>query len=586
MENTAYQLPTSELFPLNSSYNREMISREEIVQNTQLITQILEQANLDVSVVSSICGPQVTRYELRLGPGVTLEELGALAPEFRARLAPRQIRMLLPIPGRDRAGIEVPNSQRRFWGCGEFFEDRAWTQSNATIPLLLGRNIFNRVTVMDLTTAPHLLIAGDANTGKNQLIGQFMASLMMHFPPDQLRILAFDARSTDLRPFSQAPHFVVPPANSPAAGAVLLEYVVEEMRARLQALVSAGVQNITDYNNSHPEEAFCYLVVILNEISPLLKGARREKILGFFHQLAAAGSVGIHIIASTEFPYKDNLPEEVMACCPWRIALQTIQPGSSMLILDDEGAESLCGKVDFLLRDKEMIERYQGGLITDDEARAITKFCAKQVQYATDEELRSAMMKAELDDRNAAAQARASAQAPNLPFAEVPPTPNNQSSYMDALKAIVQARLATPQLLQEQLGVDRERAENLLDELASHGYLSERQADTDERKIHFDKLPAEARGVAEQTRKTIEELFAELTAKIAANDPQSRTVVEFNKGIHAIGKKIVEEAAEVWMAAEFEDERRTAEEISQLIYHLLVMMLRKKCSLEDLYRLL
>ena len=157
---------------------------------------------------------------------------------------------------------------------------------------------------------------------------------------------------------------------------------------------------------------------------------------------------------------------------------------------------------------------------------------------------------------------------------------------MEALKVIVQARLATPQLLQDQLGVDRERAENLLDELATHDYLSARAAGTDEREIHFDKLPAEAKGIIEQSRKTIEELFEELAAKIDANDPNSRTVAEFNKGVHAIGKKIVEEAAEVWMAAEFEDEKRTAEEISQLIYHLMVMLLRKKCSLEDVYRLL
>lgn len=585
MDNAVYQLPTTELFPLNSSYNREMIGREEIVQNMQVLSQVLEQANIDASVVSSVCGPQVTRYELRLGPGVTLEELGALAPEFRARLAPKQIRMLLPIPGRDRAGIEVPNSQRRFWGCGEFFEDRAWTQSKAAIPLMLGRNIYNRITVMDLATAPNLLVAGDANTGKNHLLGQFMASLLMHFPPDQMRLLAFDARAADLRPFSQAPHFVVPPANSPAAGVVLLEYVVEEMRARLQALAATGEHNVVDYNNAHPDEAFCYLVVFLNEISPLLKGERCDKVKSFFHQLSSAGAVGIHLIATTEFPYKENLTEEVMACFPWRIALQTIQPGASMLILDEEGAETLEGKADFLLRDNEMVERYQGGLITEEECRQLTKFCAKQVQYSTDEELRKAMMKAELDDRNAAAKARAAAQAPVLPFAEAS-SKDTQGSYMDALKAIVRARLATPQLLQDQLGVARERAENLLDELASHDYLSPRMEGTDEREIHYDKLPAEARDVAEQTRKTIEELFAELTAKIAANDPQSRTVVEFNKGIHAIGKKIVEEAAEVWMAAEFEDERRTAEEISQLIYHLLVMMLRKKCSLEDLYRLL
>jgi phosphoribosyl-ATP pyrophosphohydrolase len=356
----------------------------------------------------------------------------------------------------------------------------------------------------------------------------------------------------------------------------MLEWVATEMRTRLQALAAAGAHNITEYNSSHPDEAFCYLVVFLNDFSPILKDNRREKALGLFRQLANAGAVGIHLIASTEFPYRENLTEEVLSCFPWRIALQTIQPGSSELILDEPGAETLAGKADFLLRDNEMVERYQGGLITDDEARTLTKFCAKQVQLPTDEELRNAMSKAELDERNAVAQARAAAQAPALPFLETP-----KSSYMEALKVIVQARLATPQLLQDQLGVDRERAENLLDELATHDYLSARAAGTDEREIHFDKLPAEAKGIIEQSRKTIEELFEELAAKIDANDPNSRTVAEFNKGVHAIGKKIVEEAAEVWMAAEFEDEKRTAEEISQLIYHLMVMLLRKKCSLED-----
>ncbi len=585
MENTAYQMPTAALFPFNSNYNREMVSRDEITRHSQILTDILTNAGLNVTVASSICGPQVTRYELRLAPGITLEELGALAPEFRAQLGTQQVRMLLPIPGRDRAGIEVPNSQRRFWGCGEFFEDRAWTQSQAAIPLLLGRNIYNRVTVMDLATAPHILVAGDAKTGREHLIGQFMASLMLRFPPDQMRIVAFDARAAEMRAFSQAPHLVVPPVTSPAAGTVMLEWVVAEMRTRLQALAAAGAHNITEYNAAHPTEAFCYLVVVLNEFSPLLKGSRRETVLGFFRQLSTAGTTGIHLIASTEFPYRDNLTDEVRSCFPWRIALQTIQPGASELVIDESGAETLAGKADFLLRDNEMVERYQGGLITEEEERQLTKFCAKQVQYSTDEALRNAMNQAELEDRNAAAQARAAAQAPNLPFMETP-TQSNQSSYMDALKAIVQARLATPQLLQEQLGVDRERAENLLDELASHDYLSAPIEGTEEREIHYDKLPAEAKGVAEQSRKTIEELFAELAAKIAANDPNSRTVVEFNKGIHTIGKKIVEEAAEVWMAAEFEDEKRTVEEISQLIYHLMVMMLRKKCSMEDLYRIL
>lgn len=86
--------------------------------------------------------------------------------------------------------------------------------------------------------------------------------------------------------------------------------------------------------------------------------------------------------------------------------------------------------------------------------------------------------------------------------------------------------------------------------------------------------------------KTFEDLFAELSAKVVAQDPNSGTVKEFNRGKHAIGKKIVEEAAEVWMAAEYEGKERTAEEISQLIYHLQVMMLANGITLDDLYKYL
>ncbi len=86
--------------------------------------------------------------------------------------------------------------------------------------------------------------------------------------------------------------------------------------------------------------------------------------------------------------------------------------------------------------------------------------------------------------------------------------------------------------------------------------------------------------------KNFEQLFEELTAKAASGDPNSGTVKELEKGCHFIGKKIVEEAAEVWMAAEYEGEERTAEEISQLLYHLQVMMISRKLKLEDIYRYL
>lgn len=84
--------------------------------------------------------------------------------------------------------------------------------------------------------------------------------------------------------------------------------------------------------------------------------------------------------------------------------------------------------------------------------------------------------------------------------------------------------------------------------------------------------------------KTFEQLYAELSAKAAARTPGSGTVAALDAGVHTIGKKLLEEAAESWMAAEHEGPERTAEEISQLLYHAQVLMLASGLKLEDVYR--
>jgi phosphoribosyl-ATP pyrophosphohydrolase len=87
-----------------------------------------------------------------------------------------------------------------------------------------------------------------------------------------------------------------------------------------------------------------------------------------------------------------------------------------------------------------------------------------------------------------------------------------------------------------------------------------------------------------RTVKTFDELWHELAAKAASAAPDSGTVALIKQGVHAVGKKVVEEAAESWMAAEHEDADRAAEEISQLLYHAQVLMLAKGLTLEDVYR--
>lgn len=88
------------------------------------------------------------------------------------------------------------------------------------------------------------------------------------------------------------------------------------------------------------------------------------------------------------------------------------------------------------------------------------------------------------------------------------------------------------------------------------------------------------------SKKTFDELFAELSEKASTRPEGSGTVAELDRGVHAIGKKIVEEASEVWIASEYEGNERTAEEISQELYHLQVMMIKLGISLDDVYKYL
>jgi phosphoribosyl-ATP pyrophosphohydrolase len=86
--------------------------------------------------------------------------------------------------------------------------------------------------------------------------------------------------------------------------------------------------------------------------------------------------------------------------------------------------------------------------------------------------------------------------------------------------------------------------------------------------------------------KSFESLFTELAEKVATQSPDSATVIAVNSGVHSIGKKVLEEAGEVWLAAEHEGNEALAEEISQLLYHLQVLMLARQISVADVYRYL
>lgn len=568
---TSYSLPNADW--LNSQPNplfsttAMQTSPADLESAMQGINTVLAETALGATITASVTGPQATRFELNLAPGVTLEELAQRKTRFAEKLNRfGAIRMLLPIPGRDRAGIEVPNRDRVFFPAETLFQDPVWQRTTGTLELLLGRDA-SQIYTLDLATGSHLLVAGCDGAGKSTLLRQLILSLISRKTPDELKLAFFENKGDTFKPFAGLPHLLAPQVKDVDAGTALLEWCLGETKRRRKLLAQAGVRSIADYRAIPNADALPEIILFVDEIAPLLTPKRMSRVHELLQGLDSAGNVGFHLVVATA-----TIPdEELMGSFTFRVCGQCPQSALSVELLGEEGAEALLGQGDLLLKIGDAPIRCQSGLVSAALCEALTKQCTAQQPAKYDAELQK-QLKDALELRKAQAEAEL---PPQLNFVE--PTAN------DALRAVIAAKNATPAVVASALGVSSERAGNLLDELTFHEYLGSPD-ETATREIFWDKIPPEFLGKGVETRKTLETLLKELAKKIAEGDPNSRTVAEYNKGVHAIGKKIVEEAAEVWMAAEYEGPENTSLEISQLFYHLLVLMLKKQISLEDIYK--
>ncbi len=613
-----YLQPTADLLITQHGEKREPITREENEANCAAILAVLESYGICATLNNSVAGPQTIRYELTMADEKQMPALAALKNAFGPHLRTIQpLRILTPIPGMDCCGIEIPVTKRRFWTCAELFAEKSWTDSTAEIPLLLGRDTMNATVVLDLAQAPHILLAGGIDNGITTCLRQFIASLLLKFAPNQLQLLIFSSNN-DYKSLASLPHLVEPPTSDVKCGLAMLKWLETEKSRRQQLLAEAGVSSIDQFNAAGNHDILPRMVVILDEIVPLLQDYP-EEFASAIEGMVAAGTVGMHVIASTSEVNSEILQDEIADCFSWRVAFGGLDEDASNLILGCDGAECLLAQGDILFRGTDFAQRLQCGTITKEDLRIFARHCAKYSLSCTNQQLISLMEDAR-NTTNSQNQGNTTPDTPMLPFADEPilpptkevtadnapkevPEPHNAVEVtpeaepvaapapgkaggpalmaLDVLKAILEGTPATVEDLTEELGLSADRAEELLNQLTTHKYLGPAREDGTPRLLLVTEMPAE-----DSKRKTIEDLYNELQKKIAEGDTSSRTVKEFNAGVHAIGKKIVEEAAEVWMSAEYEATEHTAEEISQLFYHLVVLMLRKEISLEELYRYL
>src|SRR4030095_5801207 len=150
----------------------------------QLI-EALDHFKVQAKVIGMVAGPHLTRYELRLAPGIKVGKVAQLKDDLAYALAAADIRILAPIPGKQAVGIEVPNARRRIVHLGDVFQAPPSDWSPLTV--WLGKDVAGRSIGADLAKMPHLLVAGTTGAGKSGAINSMLSSILLRATPHEVR---------------------------------------------------------------------------------------------------------------------------------------------------------------------------------------------------------------------------------------------------------------------------------------------------------------------------------------------------------------------------------------------------------------
>jgi len=366
------------------------ISEAEIRQRVRIIEETLASFGVEAKVREIHQGPAVTQFSVEPGYMATRDAKGNprkvrvskivnLANDLALALSAAPIRIEAPIPGRPYVGIEVPNVSKSIVSLRSALESPAFYAKQGILKIALGRNVAGHPVIIDLTTMPHLLIAGATGSGKSVCINAIVACLLCTHTPETLRLLMIDPKMVELVNYNGIPHLLAPVVTDLERVVGVLSWATREMDRRYKELSKAGVRNISGYNQKAVrigEDIMPYIVIIIDELADLMMMAPDdvERSVARIAQMARA--VGIHLILATQRPSVDVVTGLIKANFPARIAFAVSSQVDSRVILDTPGAERLLGKGDMLYMspDSAKLRRLQGVFVSDTELERLIKF--------------------------------------------------------------------------------------------------------------------------------------------------------------------------------------------------------------------
>ena len=446
-----FTLPSIDLLksPSNKDKNKD-------INATGLDSEFLEKILLDFGVEGKIkkisSGPVVTLNEFEPAAGVKVSKIINLSEDI-ARNTSSESARISTIPGRNTIGIELPNPTRENVYLSEILSNNDFFKKDIKLPIALGKNISGAPIIGDLTSMPHLLIAGTTGSGKSVCINTIILSLLYRHSPEKCKFILIDPKMLELSTYEGIPHLLCPVITEAKKAASVLGWVVKEMESRYRLMTREGVRNIDGYNSKH-KLPMPFIVVIVDEMSDLMLVAGKE-IESYIQKLSQmARAAGIHIIMATQRPSVDVITGTIKANFPTRISFQVTSKIDSRTILGEQGAEQLLGKGDMLfMTSANRMIRIHAPYVSENEIEKVNKHLRSQEEPDYVDEILSFA-----DEKETGGISSDESEKDEL--------------YKTALEIIKSEGKASTSFLQRKLQIGYNRAARIIDMMEEEGIVS------------------------------------------------------------------------------------------------------------------
>ena len=454
-EDVDYSLPSPSLLHRSSGPAKVDAGAEQRVG--EKLVEALGHFGVEATVVGAVTGPRVTRYELRLAPGIKMSKVAQLKDDLAYALAATDVRILAPIPGKQAVGVEVPNEVARMVHLGDVFQEAPKGWSPLTV--WLGKDIAGKAIGTDLAKQPHVLVAGTTGSGKSGCVNAMLSSILLRATPNEVKLVLVDPKQVELNHYESIPHLITPVVTSPRLAANVLANLIKEMEERYSVMSRSRTRSIVELNRRREENGerkLPYILCVIDELADLMMIAPGEVEDSIIRLAQKSRAVGIHLLLATQRPSADIITGMIKANVPARIAFAVSSQTDSRVILDQNGAESLLGQGDMLFRpaSESRPARIQGAFVDEQEIEKITEHWKRQGEPDIKEELLVAV--GPPPDANSADDVN----------------PDADDLLAEAIATVVQMGTASTSMLQRRLRVGYTRAGRLIDMMERRGVIS------------------------------------------------------------------------------------------------------------------